>query len=71
MQADSGVITLMTECLEVSRELDRLITLGHQDASLLTALRRKFPGLTQADLEAAFDRVITDRGLTLDPEKTL
>ncbi|MBN8911143.1 MAG: hypothetical protein J0H65_03620 [Rhizobiales bacterium] len=71
MQADSGVITLMTECLEVSRELDRLITLGHQDASLLTALRRKFPGLTQADLEAAFDRVIADRGLTLDPEKTL
>jgi len=71
MQADSGVITLMTECLEVSRELDRLITLGHQDASLLTALRRKFPGLTQADLEAAFDRVIANRGLTLDPEKKL
>lgn len=71
MQADSGVITRMTECLEVSRELDRLITLGHQDASLLTALRRKFPGLTQTVLEAAFDRVIADRGLTLDPEKKL
>lgn len=71
MQADSGVITRMTECLEVSRELDRLITLGHQDASLLTALRRKFPGLTQAVLEAAFDRVIANRGLTLDPEKKL
>ncbi len=61
----------MTECLEVARELDRFITLGHQDASLLTALRRKFPGLTQSVLEAAFDRVIADHGLTLDSEKTL
>lgn len=61
----------MTECLEVAHELDRLITLGHQDASLLTALQRKFPGLTQADLEAAFHKVIADRGLKLDPEKTL
>ncbi|MGE3230762.1 MAG: hypothetical protein AB7J30_15130 [Hyphomicrobium sp.] len=59
----------MTECLEICRELDRLITLGHQDASLLTALERKFPGLTQADLEAAFDKVIADRGLKLDPEQ--
>ncbi|MGE3798476.1 MAG: hypothetical protein AB7G88_11635 [Thermomicrobiales bacterium] len=61
----------MTECLEVARELDRLITLGHQDASLLRALRRKFPDLTQADLEAAFYKVIADRGLKLDPEKKL
>lgn len=61
----------MTDCAEVSRELDRLITLGHQDASLLTALRRKFPDLTQADLEAGFDKVIADRGLKLDPGQKL
>jgi hypothetical protein len=59
----------MADCSEVSRELDRLITLGHQDSSLLTALRRKFPDLTQAELEAGFDKVITDRGLKPDPEQ--
>jgi len=59
----------MTDCSEVSRELDRLITLGHQDSSLLTALQRKFPDLTQAELEAGFDKVIADRGLKPDPEQ--
>ncbi|MDQ8698236.1 hypothetical protein [Hyphomicrobium sp. LHD-15] len=53
----------MTDFGELSRELDRLITLGHQDASLLTALRRKFPELSQTELEAGFDKVIADRGL--------
>ncbi|WBT37837.1 hypothetical protein [Hyphomicrobium sp. DMF-1] len=48
-----------------------MITLGHQDASLLTSLQRKFPGLTQAGLEAAFSKVIADRGLKLDPERKL
>jgi len=61
----------MTNCNEVSRELDRLITLGHQDASLLTALQRKFPDLTQAELEAGFEKVIVDRGLRPDPEQQL
>lgn len=61
----------MAEFVEVARELDRLITLGHQDASLLTALQRKFPGLTQAGLEAAFSKVIADRGLKFDPERKL
>jgi hypothetical protein len=59
----------MTDCSEVSRELDRLITLGHQDSSLLTALQRKFPDLTQAELEAGFEKVIVDRGLRPDPEQ--
>lgn len=61
----------MTDCSEVSRELDRLITLGHQDASLFTALQRKFPDLTQAELEAGFEKVIVDRGLRPDPEQQL
>jgi hypothetical protein len=59
----------MTDCSEVSCELDRLITLGHQDSSLLTALQRKFPDLTQAELEAGFAKVIADRGLKPDPEQ--
>lgn len=59
----------MTDCSDVSFELDRLITLGHQDSSLLTALQRKFPDLTQAELEAGFAKVIADRGLKPDPEK--
>ncbi len=59
----------MTDFGELSRELDRLITLGHQDASLLTALRRKFPELTQTELEAGFDKVIADRGLKPVPEQ--
>jgi hypothetical protein len=58
----------MTDSSEVSRELDRLITLGHQDASLLTALQRKFPDLTQAELEAGFDKVSADRRLNPDPQ---
>lgn len=61
----------MTDCSEVSRELDRLITLGHQDSSLFTALQRKFPDLTQAELEAGFEKVIVDRGLRPDPEQQL
>ncbi len=61
----------MTQSSEVSRELDRLITLGHQDSSLLTALQRKFPDLTEAELEAGFKKVIADRGLKIDPERQL
>lgn len=61
----------MTNRDEVSRELDRLITLGHQDASLLTAMQRKFPDLTQVELEAGFEKVMVDRGLRLDPQQQL
>lgn len=53
----------MADCAEISRELDRLITQGHQDMSLLTALQRKFPDITQAELEAGFNKVLADRGL--------
>jgi hypothetical protein len=51
----------MTDGAEVSAELDRLITQGHQDSSLKTALLRKFPNVTQAEIEAGLDQVIADR----------
>jgi hypothetical protein len=47
----------------VSQELDRLITQGHQDSSLRTALQRLFPDITQAEIEAGLDRVTADRSL--------
>jgi hypothetical protein len=49
----------------VSQELDRLITQGHQDSSLRTALQRMFPDITQAEIEAGLDRVTADRSLKL------
>jgi hypothetical protein len=47
----------------VSRELDRLITQGHQDSSLRTALQRMFPDITLAEIEAGLDQVAADRSL--------
>ncbi len=61
----------MTQSSKVSDELDRLITLGHQDLSLLTALQRKFPDLTEAEFEAGFEKVRADRRLKPDPEQQL
>ena len=54
---------------EISQELDRLITQGHQDSSLLPALQKKFPDVTQAEVEAGFDKVIADRGLSVKQEQ--
>jgi hypothetical protein len=51
----------MTDCAELSKELDRLITQGHQDSSLKTALLRKFPDVTQSEIEAGLDKVAADR----------
>ena len=59
----------MADSAEVSQELDRLITQGHQDASLLPALQKKFPDITQAEVEAGFAKVIADRGLKVGPEQ--
>jgi hypothetical protein len=53
----------MIEPSEISRELDRLITLGHQDASLLTALHRKFPDLTESQLADGFATVKATRSM--------
>ncbi len=60
----------MIEPSEISRELDRLITLGHQDASLLTALQRKFPDLTESELEDGFARVKASRSMKSNPADT-
>jgi hypothetical protein len=60
----------MIEPSEISRELDRLITLGHQDASLWTALQRKFPDLTDAELEDGFARVKANRSMNTHPDGT-
>ena len=51
----------MTDCAELSKELDRLITQGHQDSSLKTALLKKFPDVTQGEIEAGLDKVAADR----------
>lgn len=59
----------MADTAEVSQELDRLITQGHQDSSLLPALQKKFPDITQAEVEAGFAKVIADRGLKAEPEQ--
>ena len=59
----------MPSTAEISQELDRLITQGHQDSSLLPALQKKFPDVTQAEVEAGFDKVIADRGLQVKQEQ--
>lgn len=59
----------MTDTAAISEELDRLITQGHQDSSLLPALQKKFPDVTQAEVEAGFDKVIADRGLKVEREQ--
>lgn len=57
----------MTQASAVSSELDRLITVG-QDTSLATALQRKSPNPTKAELGAGFVELIADRGQKLDSE---
>jgi hypothetical protein len=51
----------MTDCVELFAELNRLITQGHQDSSLAIALLRKFPGITQGEIEAGLDKLAADR----------
>jgi hypothetical protein len=51
----------MTDCAELSTELNRLITQGHQDSSLAIALLRKFPDITQGEIEAGLDKLAADR----------
>ena len=57
----------MKDLAEVSQELERLITLGHQDTSLITALQRKFPGITDAEVQASFDAVKANRVVKTEP----
>jgi hypothetical protein len=53
--------SLTTDYAELSEELDRLITQGHQDSSLLTALQKKFPDVTQSEIEAALTGITEAR----------
>jgi hypothetical protein len=57
----------MNDRAEVSQELDRLITVGHQDSSLRRALRGKFPDLTDAELRASFETVNANRAARAKP----
>ena len=53
--------SVTTDHAELSEELDRLITQGHQDSSLLTALQKKFPDVTQTEMEAALTGITEAR----------
>ena len=51
----------MADGIEVARELDRLFTTGHQDSSLMSAIHKRFPDVTQAEFDQAANEVIADR----------
>ena len=53
--------SVTTDHTELSEELDRLITQGHQDSSLLTALQKKFPDVTQTEIEEAMTGITEAR----------
>ena len=59
----------MTDPVELANELDRLITQGHQDESLATALKKKFPDVTQAEIAESLSGIIADRALRMKPRK--
>lgn len=53
----------MADHSEIAIELDRLVTQGHQDSSLPPALQRKFPDITQSEIDAALEEIATGRKL--------
>ena len=55
----------MTDHAEIANELDRLVTEGHQDSSLPHALQRKFPDITQSEIEAALIEIAAGRRLKM------
>lgn len=55
----------MTDCAEFTKELDRLITQGHQDSSLSSSLLRKFPDTTQAEIDAGLIEITAARRLKI------
>lgn len=55
----------MTDATEHAKELDRLVTQGHQDANLHSALAKKFPNITQLEIEAAHTEIAAGRRLKL------
>lgn len=50
---------------ELAKELDRLITQGHQDSSLSASVLRKFPDTTEAEIEAGLLEVAATRRLNM------
>lgn len=63
--ADALEIDLMTDRAELAKELDRLITQGHQDSSLSSSLLKKFPEATEAEIEAGLFEVAATRRLNM------
>jgi hypothetical protein len=55
----------MTDRAEIANELDRLVTQGHQDSSLPPALHRKFPDISQSEIEAALIEITAERRLKM------
>ena len=55
----------MTDHAEIANEVDRLVTEGHQDSSLPRALQRKFPGISQPEIEAALMEIAAGRRLKM------
>ena len=53
----------MIENTELASELDRLITEGHQDSSLQSAVLRKFPNTTEAEFETQLEELGAERRL--------
>jgi hypothetical protein len=52
---------MTTDHAELSEELNRLITQGHQDQSVKIAVARKFPGVTLEEIEAGLEEIADNR----------
>jgi hypothetical protein len=51
----------VTDYSEIAKEIDRLFTEGHQASSLLPAVQKKFPKVTQTEFDDAMIEIIADR----------
>jgi len=58
----------MTDHSEITHALERLVTEGHQDSSLSSALQRIFPNITQQEIDAE-RRLKKKVRLGADPER--
>jgi hypothetical protein len=65
----TGCSGAMRDLVEFANELDRLITEGHQDDSLVSAVLKKFPDATQAEIDAGLHEIIADRALRMKSRK--
>ena len=51
----------MADCVDVAKEIDRLVHEGHQTSSLFPAVLKKYPGLTKSEFDEAFEEAIAAR----------